>query len=201
MSTRSVSAGFTMVELMVVLGIFAVLAGVAMPQLGEMLASRKVGSVAHSLAASYRNAQAEAIRRNRTVEVLFTSAVPVAANAISAAPTAATGARNWLARTTNPATTDDFVGGMALDGDLAKVDLGNTTLRSVAFTPSGRPLDLSSGTAAALAAPLVVRVSTAGTARRLCVTVATGGAVRVCDPSRPAGNPAACVPLLPAGAC
>lgn len=202
-SGRAAVAGFTMVEMMVSIAIVAILAGVAMPRLGEMMASRKVQGAAQSLAAAYRGAQTEAIRRNRTVEVLFTGTEPIAANTVSATSTTASAARHWLARVTNPTGNGDFVGGMSLTGDLASVTLTHGTLRSVGFTASGRALDLSAGPAApvALAAPLVVQVNATGTSRRLCVAVNTGGSVRVCDPSRPSGSPTACQPMLPAGAC
>jgi type IV fimbrial biogenesis protein FimT len=195
--------GFTLVELMVAIAILSVLAGVAMPRLGELLAVRRIQSVAHNLAADYRTVQTEAIRRNRIVEVAFTNSVPIAANTVSAAPVTASAARNWIARVANPTGPGDFVAGRTLDGDLASVALTHGALRSVGFTPNGRPLDLSAGPAApvALAAPLVVRVTAPGTARLRCVSVSTGGSVRVCDPSRPAGTGAACEPFLPAGAC
>lgn len=192
-----------MVELMIAIAIVGILLGLAVPMLGETVASRSVQSAAQDLAATLRTAQAEAVRRNRAVELIFTTAQPVSANTVAAAATSASAARGWLARAVNRTGGADFVGGTALEGDLAAVTLTNGALRSVAFTPTARPLDLSAGPLApvALAAPLVVRVSSPGTARNLCVAVATGGSVRVCDPARPAGTGASCVPFLPAGAC
>jgi len=201
MALRSAVRGFTFVELLVVIAIMSVLLGVAMPQFGEMLAARRVQNVANSLAAAYKTAQAEAIRRNRTVEVVFTSTTPLAANTVAAAPVTASAARHWISRTVNPASAADFVGGQSLTGDLSNVTLANANLRSVGFTPTGRPLDLSAGVPAALAGPLVIPVSATGTTRRLCVAVNTGGAVRVCDPARASGTSTACQPALPAGAC
>jgi Tfp pilus assembly protein FimT len=192
-----------MVELMVAIAILSIMVGLAIPMFGETVAARRVQGVAQDLAATLRAAQAEAVRRNRAVEVLFTNAQPIAANAVGAGATTASAARGWMARVVNPTGPADFVGGTSLDGDLAAVTLANGALRSIAFTPTARPLDLSAGAVApvALAAPLVVRVSSPGTTRALCVAVATGGSVRVCDPARPAGSGAACVPFLPAGAC
>jgi len=201
MAPRSAARGFTFVELLVVVAILSVLLGVAMPQFGEILSARKVQTVANSLASAYKTAQAEAIRRNRTVEVVFTLATPLPANTVGAAPVTASAARHWITRTVNPASADDFVGGRSLTGDLANVSLTHAALRSVGFTPTGRPLDLSGPVPAGLAGPLVIPVSATGTERRLCVAVNTGGSVRVCDPARPAGAPTACQPALPPGAC
>jgi len=194
-------AGFTMVELMVSVAIVSIVAGIAVPALGEMMAARRVNSAAQSLAATFKTAQNEAIRRNRMVEVAFTSSEPSAANTVAAVTVVASGAQNWIARVANPTSTADFVGGTSLAGEFSAVTLTNPDLRSVGFTPMGRALDLSDATPTALAAPLVVRLSATGTTRAVCVSVGTGGAVRVCDPSRPSGSGAACVPFLPPGAC
>lgn len=201
MSRRARSAGFTMVELMVSIAIVSVLAGIALPSLGDMMAARRVNSAAQTLAATLKTAQNEAIRRNRMVEVVFTSSQPSAANAVAAVAVVASGARHWIARVSNPATAADFIGGSSLAGDFSAITLTNGSLSSVGFTPMGRVLDLSTGTPTALAAPLVVRLTSTGSTRKVCVAVGTGGAVRVCDPSRPSGSGAACVPYLPTGAC
>jgi type IV fimbrial biogenesis protein FimT len=195
------AAGFTMVELLVSVAIVSIVAGLAVPALGEMMAARRVNSAAQTLAATFKTAQNEAIRRNRMVEVAFTSAQPTPANTVGAATVVASVARHWIARVANPTSAADFVGGTSLAGDFSAVTLTNADLRSVGFTPMGRALDLSTANPTALAAPLVVRLTAAGTSRAICVSVGTGGAVRVCDPSRPSGSGAACVPYLPAGAC
>jgi type IV fimbrial biogenesis protein FimT len=195
------AAGFTMVELLVSVAIVSIVAGLAVPALGEMMAARRVNSAAQTLAATFKTAQNEAIRRNRLVEVAFTSAQPTPANTVGAATVVASGARHWIARVANPTSDADFVGGTSLAGDFSAVTLTNANLRSVGFTPMGRALDLSTAVPTALAAPLVVRLTATGTSRAICVSVGTGGAVRVCDPSRPSGSGAACVPYLPAGAC
>lgn len=195
------AAGFTMVELLVSVAIVSIVAGLAVPALGEMMAARRVNSAAQTLAATFKIAQNEAIRRNRMVEVAFTNAEPTPANTVGAANVVASGARHWIARVANATSAADFVGGTSLAGDFSAVALTNADLRSVGFTPMGRALDLSTGVPTALAAPLVVRLTATGTSRAICVSVGTGGAVRVCDPSRPSGSGAACVPYLSAGAC
>jgi type IV fimbrial biogenesis protein FimT len=195
--------GFTLVEAMVSLSILAVLAGIGMPALMDTVNARRVQGAAQSLAATLRTAQGEAIRRNRIVEVIFTNAEPVAASAVDAAPVVASVARGWMARVAAPSGPADFVNGTALAGDFAAIALVNDTLASVGFTPTARPIDLSAGPGLAtpLAGPLVVRVGMAGTAGVRCVSVSSGGSVRVCDPSIPSGAVAACEPILPPGAC
>lgn len=203
MTARRRALGFTLVEAMVSVSIVAVLALLGVPALSDTVNARRVQGAAQSLAATLRTAQGEAIRRNRSVEVIFTNAEPVAASVVGAAPVVASAARGWMARVVAPAGPADFVTGTALAGDFAAIALVNGTLASVGFTPSARPVDFSAGPglAAPLAAPLVVRIGMAGTARVRCVSISSGGAVRVCDPSRPSGAVAACEPVLPPGAC
>jgi type IV fimbrial biogenesis protein FimT len=203
MTARRRTLGFTLVEAMVSVSIVAVLALLGVPALSDTVNARRVQGAAQSLAATLRTAQGEAIRRNRSVEVIFTNAEPVAASVVGAAPVVASAARGWMARVVAPAGPADFVTGTALAGDFAAIALVNGTLASVGFTPSARPVDFSAGPglAAPLAAPLVVRIGMAGTARVRCVSISSGGSVRVCDPSRPSGAVAACEPVLPPGAC
>jgi type IV fimbrial biogenesis protein FimT len=177
MTARRRTLGFTLVEAMVSVSILAVLALLGVPALSDTVNARRVQGAAQSLAATLRTAQGEAIRRNRSVEVIFTNAEPVAASVVGAAPVVASAARGWMARVVAPAGPADFVTGTALAGDFAAIALVNGTLASVGFTPSARPVDFSAGPglAAPLAAPLVVRIGMAGTARVRCVSISSGG--------------------------
>src|SRR5690606_661000 len=62
-------AGFSLIELMVVVAIVAILAVVAYPALGSVINSNRLSSHANEMVASLQLARSEAIRRNATVSV------------------------------------------------------------------------------------------------------------------------------------
>ncbi len=64
MRRRTVSAGFTLIELMVVLVVAAVLQSLAAPAVSAMLDSVRVTSAVNSLFSSFLLARSEAIKRN-----------------------------------------------------------------------------------------------------------------------------------------
>lgn len=67
MPIKSVSAGFTLIELMVSIAIVAVIATLAVPSFTEFSASQRVKAAASSLFISILHARSEAITRDVTV--------------------------------------------------------------------------------------------------------------------------------------
>jgi len=200
-SSPAHSRGFSLIELMTVVSIVAILGALAMPSFREILASRRVQATASALSQALKSAQSEAIRRNRTVEVIFTTSQPVPAEVVAATAVRAASATAFIARLSNPAVATDFVAGHRI-GESGGSSIDSASVTSIGFTPAGRPVDRSVLPAGvALAESIVLRVTDAGSARRMCVAVATGGSVRICDPKRAPGSAAACQPALAAGAC
>lgn len=72
--------GFSLVELMVVLTIMSVLLLFAVPEFTVWRANSEVHSIAEALQNDLRQAQAEAVRRNRQVAFVLTNDTPTEAN-------------------------------------------------------------------------------------------------------------------------
>jgi type IV fimbrial biogenesis protein FimT len=65
----ALAAGFTIIELLVVVSIGAVLAAVAAPAMRDVIAAQRVRTVASDLHLSLVKARSEAIKRNRAVTI------------------------------------------------------------------------------------------------------------------------------------
>lgn len=105
--------GFTLVELLVTLAVFAILVALAAPQLRTLLVRRTVSSQAESLSAGLRLARSEAIKRGQYVTMCASN------NAESATPTClANGASDWssgwIVFVASPANMRQFVNGNVL---------------------------------------------------------------------------------------
>jgi type IV fimbrial biogenesis protein FimT len=184
MRIRFKNSGFTMVELMIVVVIFAVLATVGIPQLQQYLASTRMLSAAQSANAGLQFARAEAVRRNAPVTFVLTNdADPTLA---SATPDAA--GRSWQVRTPNPAAPGAFIvleSKNNKEGASEKVTvngaatvtftgLGSTTLTAATNFDFGH----QDYTCAA--------VGTTDAFRCKRVRVSVGGQTQLCDPAVPA---------------
>lgn len=66
---KTLVAGVSLVELLVVLGVLAVISAMAMPSLGEFLAKQRVRTVASEFVSVLAGARAEALQRHRRVVV------------------------------------------------------------------------------------------------------------------------------------
>lgn len=71
MSKKNPQHGFTLIELIVAMAVFGILVMIAVPSYTSMMDSIRVKRAADAISAFVVNAKSEAIKRNRTVTVVF----------------------------------------------------------------------------------------------------------------------------------
>lgn len=166
MLIRLPQRGFSLVELMVGLAVFALLLFVAMPGYSAWIQNTKIRNTADSLASGLQLARAEALRRNTSVQFVigpnsdWTVAVVNPASTVQTRPTGQGSLGVTVTRTPAAATTITFnsLGRIATNAD------GSASITQI-------DLDVPAGTLPASAS------------RELRLAVGAGGRVRMCDPS------------------
>jgi type IV fimbrial biogenesis protein FimT len=169
--------GLTLVELVVAMALMIMLLFLAAPNFTTWINNTRVRTVAEVLQNGVRFAQAEAIRRNRSVVFYLTNAEPsLAAAAVANGP-------NWGSRTLSlfPADVPQFIKGGALSDVAAGVTINGPA--AVCFNSAGQQVTVvAEGCAAAVATYDVARLPLAD--RSLRIVVSLGGRVRMCDPNK-----------------
>lgn len=177
--------GFSLVELVVAIALLALLLGLAAPSFATWTRNAQVRSVGDALQSGLRQAQAEAVRRNRQVVFFLTTSKACT----TAAESAANGAY-WQIRTV------PLMAGEAAEplqcgvlNDVAE-GVGITGPRAVCLNSSGRQVANAApgvtGATCTLSATgtSIYDLAVTGADRALRVTLTLGGQVRLCDPSR-----------------
>ena len=178
--------GFSLVELMITLGMTALILVAATPPLTTWVANARVRGVAEQLAADLREALTEALRRNRQTAFALTEGAP----ALDAR--AAEDGDAWFAQALPllaGEAADD--GQFVLAAAVARQHrIGVTGPAVVCFNTIGRPVSRATPLGEACAAPLSLadpieyRLSASGSDRPLRVRISLGGQIRLCDPAR-----------------
>jgi type IV fimbrial biogenesis protein FimT len=195
---RSADAGFTLVEMMVVLAIAVLLTLAALPMVGNWIAQAQIRSAADAMQNAVRLAQGEAIKRSRTAVLMLTNSTP------NASATPATGGTRWvvrlLARATDDGETDQdlFVRGGTEPANLgvevkATVNSDTNNIALMCFNAFGQQttvdqastgLDVECTAPAKTDSPTTFTFSHTGVTSELALQVSLGGQVHMCDPSK-----------------
>ncbi len=191
-------AGFTMIELVVSMGIFAVLVALTVPTMSQWIKSTKVRAAADALQNGLRMAQTESLRRSRQVVFALTTNAPTAT---SPSFTASNNGNNWAIQT-NPALTGSgeaavFVGAGVLTSAGSAVTIqgpaeicfnsvGHLVVNTSTSVPGGTCQPGNAYSTSTLAPIYTYQVALSG--QTMNVTVAVGGQIRICDPSQTLSN-------------
>ncbi|MFT3666577.1 Tfp pilus assembly protein FimT/FimU [Piscinibacter sp.] len=168
--------GFTLVELMVAITVLAILFFLALPDFRTWIQNTRIRSVAEALQNGVRQAQAEAVRRNRTVVFFLTNAEP------SETAAAVADGVNWAARTVPvlPNEPVDFVRGGAFSDVAPGVTI--TGPAAICFNAVGQQVTIAAQGCAAASTDYDVNGPVGMTdLRRLRINVSLGGRARMCD--------------------
>jgi type IV fimbrial biogenesis protein FimT len=68
--------GFSLVEVLIVIGILVILAGIAIPQMRGIIENYRLNGAARLVWSDMQNAKMTAVRENRSIRVVFTNPAP-----------------------------------------------------------------------------------------------------------------------------
>jgi len=181
----AVPRGFSLVELMIGLAIFAFLMAMGVPAFTTYIQNAKIRSAAEVLYASIQTARAEAVKRNAAVEFVLTDDAGDSGSTQTATPS--TTGRNWLIRLQDPTTLIyTFIEGKSMaEGS------GQASTPSVTITSSVSSVTFNGFGSTNLGATATLAVANAaggacaptGPMRCLSVVLSVGGQARMCDPA------------------
>jgi type IV fimbrial biogenesis protein FimT len=189
------AAGFTMIELMVTLSIFAILTALSVPTMRTWVANNKVRTAADALQNGFRLAQAESLRRSRQVVFSFTNTNPP----VTFPPVGAVAdGLSWTIWSVPSMTDGSEQPEFIQSGDISSLSAGVTVTSTppmavACFNSMGRVvLNTNASLSAITGGPTCIpppvstfNITAPGADRNLQVTLSAGGTVHMCDPSVP----------------
>lgn len=184
MLKTSRARGFSLIELMVTLGVAALVLLAAVPAMQSWVADARVRTAAEAFQNAARLAQGEAMRRSRTAMLMLTDGTP------TLAATPAAGGQRWIVRLIERSIDDGVEDSLFVRGG-AEAAAGDVTVQGDAltcFNAFGQLTTLGSASTGVDAACNAPTDSTANEfvfsrdgGRSLKVLIGRGGQVRLCD--------------------
>ena len=185
---RRTGAGFTLVELLMVMAVLVIMAGVAMPQLGRALDLYRLGIAVREVERELQTARVNAVTANRPVRVLFNcpSTGQFRRVEVLGEPGLPDGRDDALARCSDstfpyPAPDLDPLTRPNLDGPLHRLPVGVTLggISGIEFRPNGTARSDSLGGTIAFAEIPVTGVNATATKGAYSRTITINGMGRV----------------------
>lgn len=164
--------GFTIIELMIGIGLMALLSMMAVPAFQHWIANMNIRNAAEGALNGLQLARAEAVRRNVPVQLTMT------------------GGSTWVIET---AMSGDKIQERAEEGsDTAEVALTPVGANRVTFNGMGWVINNLNGTASLTFVDVKSATLPGPETRPLRVFVTKAGATKMCDPAVSAPDPRAC---------
>ncbi|WP_168224661.1 GspH/FimT family pseudopilin [Rhodoferax aquaticus] len=200
LSGRRLNNGFTLIEAIVVLAILGLLWMVAVPSYSAYAANNSLRTTSELFYSAVQKARAEAIRRNRIVELVLTNDVPPtpaggSMEAIDTPISGSTSGTNWVIRAPNTAPAGTYAlldSKQAAEAGGTKVTVNAGGVTSIQFNGLGE-------TTSATAVQVQFRHITQNAecllteaVRCLDVRVSPGGQARLCEPNQPLTDNRSC---------
>lgn len=179
--------GFSLIELMVTIAVFAVLVMLGVPSYEQWILNSRIRNASESIQNGLRLARNEATQRNANVRFELTSAAGTADWTVCTQPTAATSCSSAGAVPIQSFVASGGAGTVLIGVStaIAQSTTYGTGLTGglpdgITFNPLGRPT--AYGTTSLLR---IDAYATQAGSRRLVTTISPGGQVRMCDPQLP----------------
>ncbi|MDP9013120.1 MAG: prepilin-type N-terminal cleavage/methylation domain-containing protein [Pseudomonadota bacterium] len=194
---RTSTSGFTILEMMVTIGIFAILVTLTVPTMSTWVANTRVRAVADALQNGVRLAQTESLRRSRQVVFALTNDSPTT---LSPAFTAVASGKYWVVETIPAMTGSGEVAAFIASGVLSSVgstvgiqgpaeicfnSVGRLVVNTTASVPGGGGGCQPGG---GLKMSYTYQVKAATGTTEFDVQVALGGQMRLCDRAQTLSN-------------
>lgn len=174
------ASGFTLVEMIIAIAIFALLILAALPEVRTWVQNTQIRTAAEGILNGLQLVRTEAVRRNTNMELEMI------------------GVSGWNAKV---ASTGQIIqsrpSGEGSGSAVLVIKPDGAT--KATFNGLGRLVVNGDGSASITEIKVDSSAISASSTRELCITVGSGGAVRMCDPQAAAGDTRACLPSVPAG--
>ena len=188
------TSGFTLIEMVITVSIFAILVALAVPAMRTWVSNAKVRTVADSLQNGLRLAQTESLRRSRQVVFSLTNSTQPQTS-LTAATNGSYWAVDYIPAMTDGSDTNTFIQSGVLTSQGSSVQINgpaeicfNSIGRIVANSSTG----VSGGTCALPTTTLpngttvayIYQITLTHADHPLDVEVTMGGQLHLCDPSQ-----------------
>ena len=178
LTTDMRSAGFTLIELMIVIVILAIMLFIALPNFAIWIQNTQIRTAGEAILNGMQLARTEAIRRNVNVELQMDVS------------------SGWTAQVAGGRVIQSRLAGEG--SATALVTITPAGAKTVTFNSFGSVATNADGTATVTEIKIDSPAISAADSRELCILVRAGGNVRLCDPQVGAGDTRTCIPPPPA---